>query len=112
LTYTLIGDILDYRVAEYRDEFFEWDEDKSADRFARSGFDFYAAKRVFESGRYVERWDDAHSEGEDRFIATGFLGPVMISIVYAERGARKRIISAFEADEDDISDYMVTYAVE
>ena len=36
----------------------------------------------------------------------------MISIVYTERGGRKRIISAFDADEDDISDYMVTYAVE
>lgn len=99
-------------MPDYRDDFFEWDEDKSADRFARSGFDFHAAKRVFESGRYVERWDAFHSDDDDRFIATGFLGPVMISIVYTERGGRKRIISAFDADEDDISDYMVTYAVE
>ncbi len=39
------------------------------------------------------------------------LGPVYISVVYVERGARKRIISAFEADDEDIRDYMVTYAI-
>lgn len=38
------------------------------------------------------------------------LGPVFISVIYVERGARKRIISAFEADEEDITD-MVTYAI-
>jgi uncharacterized DUF497 family protein len=32
-------------------------------------------------------------------------------VVYTERGSRKRIISAFEADDDDIADYMVTYAI-
>jgi hypothetical protein len=47
-----------------------------------------------------ERHDDAHS-ARRRFI----------SVVYVQRGARKRIISAFEADDDDIADYMVTYAI-
>lgn len=97
--------------SEYRDEHHEWDERKSADRFARSGFDFHAAKRIFESDRFVVRWDETHSEHERRFIATGLLGPVFISVVYIERGGRKRIISAFEADDDDIADYMVTYAI-
>ncbi len=41
----------------------------------------------------------------------GCSGPVYISVVYVERGTRKRIISAFEADDDDITDYMVTYAI-
>ena len=39
------------------------------------------------------------------------LGPVAISVVFTERDGRKRIISAFEADDDDITDYMVTYAI-
>jgi uncharacterized DUF497 family protein len=98
-------------VPDYRDEFFEWDEDKSADRFARSGFDFNAARRVFESGRFVERWDEKHSGNEDHFIATGLVQSEFISVVYTEREGRKRIISAFEADDDDIADYMVTYAI-
>ncbi len=99
-------------MADYRDEHFEWDEEKSADRFARSGFDFRAAKTIFKSDRYVERWDAQHSDAEDHIVATGTIGPVFISIVYVERGARKRIISAFEADDHDIIDYMVTYAIE
>jgi uncharacterized protein len=96
---------------EYRDELYEWDEEKSADRYARSGFDFHAAIRIFESGRFVERWDAGHSEREERVVATGRIGPVFISVVYTLRGNRKRIISAFEADDDDIADYMVTYAI-
>ena len=100
-----------YQPAEYQDEFYEWDARKSADRFQRSGFDFQAAIRVFASGRFVERWDDAHSESEPRYIVTGLIGPVFISVVYTERGRRKRIISAFEADDDDIADYMVAYAI-
>ncbi len=98
-------------MPEYRDLQFEWDEAKSADRFARSGFDFHAAKTIFISGRYVERWDEAHSDTEDHFIATGLLGPVIISVVYTERPPRKRIISAFRADTNDILEYMVTYAI-
>ena len=97
-------------MAEYRDEAFEWDEGKSADRLARSGFDFHAAKRIFESNRYVERWDEAHSDGEDHFIATGLVETVFVSAVYVEREGRKRIVSAFKADDDDIADFMVTYA--
>lgn len=98
-------------MADYRDDAFEWDDAKSADRMARSGFDFHAARRIFDSGRYVERWDEAHSLREDHFIATGLLGPVVISVVYTERPPRKRIISAFRADVRDILDYMVTYAI-
>jgi hypothetical protein len=41
-------------------------------------------------------------------IATGMLGSTFISVVYVERGARRRIVSAFESDEDDIADYMTT----
>ena len=77
----------------------------------RSGFDFHAAKRIFTSGRFVERHDEAHSSDEDHVIATGMLGHVFISVVYVERGPRKRIVSAFQADDDDIADYMVTYAI-
>ena len=98
-------------MADYRDDSFEWDEAKSADRMARSGFDFHAARRIFDSDRYVERWDEVHSLGEDYFVATGLLGTVLVSVVYTERPPRKRIISAFRAGVHDILDYMVTYAI-
>jgi len=98
-------------VPDYRDDSFEWDEAKSADSMARSGFDFHAARRIFDSDRYVERWDESHSLVEDHFIATGLLGPIFVSVVFTERAPRKRIISAFESDDDDIQDFMVTYAI-
>ena len=99
-------------MPDYQDDDFEWDIEKSDDRMRRSGFDFHAAQRIFQSDRFVERYDEVHStDQEDHIIATGMLGPVYISVVYVERGTRKRIISAFEADDDDITDYMVTYAI-
>ncbi len=99
-------------MPDYRDDEFEWTIEKSDERRQRSGFDFYAAKRIFQSDRFVERHDEVHSTNkEDHIIATGMLGPAYISVVYVERGTRKRIISAFEADDDDITDYMVTYAI-
>lgn len=99
-------------MPDYQDDNFEWNIEKSDDRMRHSGFDFHAAKRIFQSDRFVERYDDVHSTNqEDHIIATGMLGPVCISVVYVERGTRKRIISAFEADDDDITDYMVTYAI-
>ncbi|MBV8581859.1 MAG: BrnT family toxin [Candidatus Eremiobacteraeota bacterium] len=72
---------------DYRDDGYEWSEAKSADRMARSGFDFHAARRVLESDRYVERWDERHSGlDEERVVATGMLGPAYISVVYTPRG--------------------------
>ncbi len=99
-------------MSEYQDGEFEWTVQKSDDRMRRSGFDFHAAKRIFGSDRFVERYDEVHStDAEEHIVATGMLGPVFISVVYVQRGARKRIISAFEADDNDIVDYMVTYAI-
>jgi len=99
-------------VPEYQEAEFEWTVAKSDDRMRRSGFDFHAAKRIFRSDRFVERHDEVHStDAEEHIVATGMLGPVFISVVYVQRGARKRIISAFEADDNDIVDYMVTYAI-
>ncbi len=99
-------------MPDYQDDEFEWSIAKSKDRMRRSGFDFHAAKRIFQSDRFVERYDEVHSTNkEDHVVATGMLSSVYISVVYVQRGARKRIISAFEADDDDIRDYLVTYAI-
>jgi uncharacterized DUF497 family protein len=77
----------------------------------RSGFDFHTARRIFGSDRYVERLDEGHSGGGERFIVTGMLGETFVSVVYTLRGSRKRLLSAFEADDEDIADFMVAYAI-
>jgi uncharacterized protein len=99
-------------VADYRDASFEWDEAKSNDRLDRSGFDFHFAAGMFCSERYVERLDSSNVGQEERWIATGILEGVFISVVYVERPPRKRIISAFEADARDIAEYMISHAIE
>ena len=100
-------------MSEYQNDRFEWTIEKSDDRKRRSGFGFDVASDIFSSDRYVVTYDEAHSEdGEEHIIATGMLGTVFVSVIYVERGARKRIISAFPADEEDIRDYMETYAIE
>ncbi len=73
---------------------------------------FFAARRILESNMFVTRWDAKHSEGEDRFVATGMLHHLFISVVYAERNGRKRIISAFRANHDDVTAFLVTYGIE
>jgi len=45
-------------------------------------------------------------------VRSTFLHDVFISVVYAERNGRKRIISAFRADRDDVRDFLVTYGIE
>jgi uncharacterized DUF497 family protein len=99
-------------VAEYRDGQFDWDETKSHNRLARSGFDFHFARRLFALDRYVERLDEMHTGGEEHWVATGLLEGVFISVVYVERPPRKRIVSAFESSSTDIADYLITYAIE
>jgi uncharacterized DUF497 family protein len=100
-------------VPGHQDDEFERAVEKIDDRMRRSGFDFHAATRIFRSDRFVERWDEVHSApGEDHIVATGMLGTVFVSIVYVQRGTRKRIVGAFESDEGDIKDYLVTYAIE
>jgi len=45
-------------------------------------------------------------------VRSTFLHDVFISVVYAERNGRRRIISAFRANRDDVRDFLVTYGIE
>jgi uncharacterized DUF497 family protein len=87
---------------------FEWDRAKSDDCYERREFDFAAAIRIFR-GEYLERFDMEHSDEEDCWIVTGFLCDVLIDVIYTWRGDRRRIISAFESDEESIAKYEEAY---
>ena len=51
---------------------FEWDEAKNAANQRRHGVSFEEARSLFEGGdEYLEIFDVAHSEDEDRLIAIG-----------------------------------------
>lgn len=81
---------------------------KSDACYEQRRFDFASATDIFR-GDYVERFDAEHSDGEDRWIVTGFLHDTLIDVVYTWRGKRRRIVSAFEADDVSIAAYREIY---
>jgi hypothetical protein len=75
---------------------FEWDPAKDESNQRKHGLSFPEARALFESGAdYLEIFDAAHSELEDRFIAIGPIDRGIVVVVYTEREeGRTRIIGA------------------
>lgn len=86
---------------------FEWDENKEAINIAKHGLDFATAARVFLDENRIEIYDDAHSDGEDRYITIGQIGStaVVVMVVYTERRTAIRLISARKATRQERSIY-------
>lgn len=64
---------------------FEWDDEKDLINQRKHGLSFQEARRLFESGvDYLEIFDAAHSEFEDRFIAIGPIDDRLVVVVYTE----------------------------
>jgi uncharacterized DUF497 family protein len=73
-----------------------WDEAKNVANQRKHGISFEEAKELFVSRiDYLEIFDDAHSDIEDRFIAVGPVSRGLVLIVWTERDEDTiRIISA------------------
>jgi uncharacterized protein len=73
-----------------------WDEAKNLENRRKHGLSFEEAGELFASGSdYLEIFDDAHSESEDRFIAIGPIARGLIVVVWtALEDDTLRIISA------------------
>lgn len=76
-----------------------WDEAKDRANQAKHGISFAEAAELFMSGDdYLEVYDQAHSETEDRFIAIGPIPRGLVLVVWTERDEEVvRIISARRA---------------
>ncbi|HSR95746.1 MAG TPA: BrnT family toxin [Kofleriaceae bacterium] len=74
----------------------EWDEAKNRVNQQKHGISFEEAKELLVSGvDYLEIFDDAHSDFEDRFIAIGPIERGVVLVVWTERDEDTvRIISA------------------
>ncbi|MBI1361247.1 MAG: BrnT family toxin [Alphaproteobacteria bacterium] len=83
---------------------FEWDTARAADNLATHGVDFVRAARMFDNP-VLEREDTRQFWGERRFIAIGHADGMYLVVVWAPRGARKRILSAWRADRADETFY-------
>ncbi len=79
---------------------FEWDPAKRTANLRRHGVDFKIVPRVFE-GPILERRDDRFDYGESRWIAIGMVSGTELTVCYADRGERRRVISARRATKDE-----------
>lgn len=91
-------------MPDHVDDDYEWDIDKSESTYEHLGFDFEFASQLFETDAYRERLDE-REYGEERVLSYGVVEQVHISVVWTQRGSRKRIISAFLSTKEDIIDY-------
>ena len=81
---------------------YEWDEAKRAGTLARRGLDF-ASMNHFEWDAAMTRRSDRH--GEIRFIATGYIGDRLHTVIYTMRESRCRIISLRHSSRSEIREY-------
>lgn len=86
---------------------FEWDEDKNLQNQSKHAVSFEDACRIFESDMdYLEIFDEAHSDDEDRFIAVGPANERLLVVIYTEPDDQVvRIISARPASERERAMY-------
>lgn len=75
---------------------FDWDDNKEKINIAKHGIDFSTAALVFGDDNRIEKYDELHSENEDRYITIGEINGVsiVVMVVYTERAEVIRIISA------------------
>lgn len=76
---------------------FEWDDAKHERNRRERGFGFDYAARIF-AGPVLERADARRAYGEIRVQALGGTGGDVLVVVYTDRGAARRIISARPAN--------------
>jgi uncharacterized DUF497 family protein len=73
-----------------------WDKAKNRANIAKHGVSFEEAAELFTSGvDYLDIFDEAHSEDEERFLAIGPIRRGLVLVVWTERDEHvTRIISA------------------
>jgi uncharacterized protein len=77
---------------------FDWDENKAVSNLSKHGVSFEEAKTVFDDPLYVDFYDPAHSEEEDRYLIVGESSQrrLLIASYTEKRGNLIRLISARE----------------
>lgn len=86
---------------------FEWDVHKDKLNRKRHHVSFENAVRVFCDAARIVRFDEGHSDHEDRWITIGMAYPALLLVVYTERqgGEVYRIISARKANAREQREY-------
>jgi uncharacterized DUF497 family protein len=86
---------------------FEWDGNKRDVNLQKHGLDFVRASDLFEGPLAVE--ESKEMSVEKRWVATGFLGDIAVSVVFTRRGDVIRIISMRRARRNERARYQALY---
>lgn len=86
----------------------EWDDKKAELNVKKHRVYFEDAARVFLDENRIEKFDELHSDFEDRFKIIGKVLEVLV-VIYTEREDKNRIISARRADKDEKEEYYGQY---
>ncbi len=84
---------------------FEWDNAKAESNLKKHAVDFEAASRVFDDVYALDRPDATMDYGEERFVITGMVNGVVLTVAYTERNGCTRIISARKATAHEEREY-------
>jgi uncharacterized DUF497 family protein len=85
---------------------FEWDENKNRSNQQKFGIPFEEAKDVFDDDNAVA-YPGHNKDGENRFLLVGkTLGRFIIGVVFTMRKQIYRIISARQARNEEVRDYI------
>jgi uncharacterized protein len=91
---------------------FEWDDLKAQSNLRKHGVTFEDARLVFTDVFAIERLEDSVNYDEDRTVITGMARGRLLTVVYTERDAWIRIISARKATKRECDDYYQNQASE
>jgi uncharacterized DUF497 family protein len=96
-----------HRTAFIKMPKFDWDERKDHLNQQKHGIDFERAKEVFEDEDALT-YPGKVKDGEFRFLIVGkVLGKFIVAVVFTVRAAVYRIISARQARNNEIKDYLI-----
>ncbi|WP_240756684.1 BrnT family toxin [Roseicella aquatilis] len=79
---------------------FEWDEKKRHKNVEKHGFDFILSYELFYND-YVRKRAHDGEDGEERWMATGFIRGRYATAIYTMRGETIRMISLRSARDEE-----------
>jgi uncharacterized DUF497 family protein len=79
---------------------FDWDEEKRRKNIEKHGFDFIRCYELFSEDHVLKRARDGH-DGEERWMATGFIRERYATAIYTLRGETIRMISLRSARHEE-----------
>lgn len=84
---------------------FEWDLAKEATNEQKTKISFVDAITVFDDPRHLNEDSTKPEHGEQRMLAIGMVGTVLMAVIYTNREDRRRIISARRARDNERKRY-------